>query len=37
MNLMAKHVKDDLPKESSIFEENTGGIGEKSINDSLLP
>lgn len=30
MNLMAKHVKDDLPKESNIYEEITGGIGETS-------
>lgn len=28
MNLMAKYVKDDLPKESNIYEEIAGGIGE---------
>lgn len=28
MNLMAKHLQDELPKESSIYEEICGGIGK---------
>lgn len=32
MNLMAKHVKDELPKESNIYEEISGGIGEHLID-----
>lgn len=32
MNLMAKHVKDDLPKETNIYEEIAVGIGKKTFS-----